>query len=41
MLPEEALEHCDSVVVGEAENVWSIVLNDAQAGTEEDVSGRE
>ena len=32
MLPKEALEHCDSVVVGEAENVWSTVLNDAQAG---------
>ncbi|MCX5645592.1 MAG: radical SAM protein [Phycisphaerae bacterium] len=32
MLPDEALEHCDSVVVGEAENVWSAVLNDAQTG---------
>ncbi|RPH32134.1 radical SAM protein [bacterium] len=32
MLPEEALEHCDSVVVGEAEDIWPAVLNDARAG---------
>ena len=31
MLPDEALKHCDSVVVGEAEGVWSAVLQDAQA----------
>ena len=27
--PEEALEHCDAVVVGEAESVWAEVLEDA------------
>ncbi len=27
-LPEEALQHCDAVVVGEAENLWSAVLAD-------------
>jgi radical SAM superfamily enzyme YgiQ (UPF0313 family) len=31
-LPQEALAHCDSVVVGEAENVWLDVLEDAIAG---------
>ena len=29
MLPEEALNHADSVVVGEAEQIWSVVLQDA------------
>jgi len=28
--PEEALEHCDAVVVGEAESVWPEVLEDAR-----------
>jgi radical SAM superfamily enzyme YgiQ (UPF0313 family) len=28
--PEEALEHCDAVVVGEAESVWGEVLEDAR-----------
>lgn len=32
MLPEEALEHADSVVVGEAEMVWPGILADADAG---------
>lgn len=32
MLPEEALEHADSVVVGEAEAVWPRVVSDAEAG---------
>jgi radical SAM superfamily enzyme YgiQ (UPF0313 family) len=32
MLPKEALEHCDSVVIGEAEEVWPAVLHDVQAG---------
>jgi radical SAM superfamily enzyme YgiQ (UPF0313 family) len=32
MLPEEALEHADSVVVGEAEALWPEVLADADAG---------
>ncbi|CAN5912832.1 radical SAM protein [soil metagenome] len=33
LAPEEALQHADAVVVGEAENVWSKVLEDASAGT--------
>ncbi len=32
-LPDEALRHCDAVVVGEGEPVWADVLNDALAGT--------
>lgn len=28
--PEESLEHCDAVVVGEAESVWAEVLEDAR-----------
>ena len=32
MVPEEALEHADSVVIGEAEGIWPRVLNDAGAG---------
>ncbi len=28
--PEEAMEHCDAVVVGEAESVWPQVLEDAR-----------
>lgn len=32
-LPEEALTHADSVVLGEAESVWSEVLKDYEAGT--------
>jgi len=31
-LPQEALEHCDSVVVGEAETLWPVVLQDFQDG---------
>jgi len=31
-LPEEALQYCDSVVIGEAENLWPRVLEDAAAG---------
>ena len=31
-LPDEALEHADSVVVGEAEPVWRRVLADVEAG---------
>lgn len=33
MCPEEAQLHCDSVVVGEAEDVWATLLLDAEAGT--------
>lgn len=32
-LPEEALQHADTVVVGEAESVWGQVLADALCGT--------
>jgi len=32
VLPEEALEHADSVVVGEAEQIWGKVVSDAEAG---------
>jgi radical SAM superfamily enzyme YgiQ (UPF0313 family) len=31
-LPDEALQHADSVVVGEAESVWSDVLKDYESG---------
>ncbi len=31
-LPDEALQHCDSVLIGEAENLWPAVLNDAAQG---------
>ena len=31
-VPQEALAHCDAVVVGEAELVWPEVLDDARAG---------
>jgi radical SAM superfamily enzyme YgiQ (UPF0313 family) len=30
--PEEALRHCDAVVIGEAESVWAQALADAEAG---------
>jgi radical SAM superfamily enzyme YgiQ (UPF0313 family) len=33
VLPAEAKEHCDAVVVGEAEPVWSSILADAESGT--------
>jgi radical SAM superfamily enzyme YgiQ (UPF0313 family) len=29
VLPEEALEHADAVVIGEAEGIWSALLSDA------------
>ncbi len=32
MCTEEALRYCDSVVVGEAEHVWHVLLDDAQNG---------
>ncbi|NOY54109.1 MAG: radical SAM protein [Deltaproteobacteria bacterium] len=32
LMPEEALQHADAVVVGEAENLWGRVLADAEAG---------
>jgi len=30
ILPEEAIQHCDSVVIGEAEEIWGQVVRDAQ-----------
>ena len=33
MMPEEALNYCDAVVVGEAEGVWPKVLEDFEADT--------
>jgi len=32
MLPEEALQHVDTVVIGEAEGVWPGVISDYEAG---------
>jgi len=32
-MPEEALEHCDAVVIGEAEGLWEQVVADARQGT--------
>ncbi len=32
LAPDEALEHADAVVVGEAEGVWDRVLEDAASG---------
>jgi radical SAM superfamily enzyme YgiQ (UPF0313 family) len=32
MCPEDALPHCDSVVIGEAEETWHAVLQDAENG---------
>lgn len=32
MLPDEAAEYADSVITGELENIWHIVLMDAQTG---------
>lgn len=37
MLPEEALEHADSVVVGEAEGIWARVVSDAADGRLEEL----
>ncbi len=31
-LPDEAIQHADCVVIGEAENLWKIVLDDFQQG---------
>jgi radical SAM superfamily enzyme YgiQ (UPF0313 family) len=32
MRPQEALQHCDSVVIGEAEDLWPKLLSDFQKG---------
>jgi radical SAM superfamily enzyme YgiQ (UPF0313 family) len=41
MLPQEALQHADSVVVGEAEEIWPEVVSDAAAGRLEPIYKRE
>ena len=41
MCPEEALQYCDSVVIGEAEYVWQTLLTDAQKRSEERRVGKE
>ena len=33
MMPEEALNHCDAVVIGEAESIWPKALEDFEAGS--------
>ncbi|MCK5462092.1 MAG: cobalamin-dependent protein, partial [Bacteroidales bacterium] len=32
LLPDEALEHADAVVIGEAEGVWEKILDDIESG---------
>lgn len=32
MCTDEALQHCDAVVIGEADNVWQTLLHDAENG---------
>jgi radical SAM superfamily enzyme YgiQ (UPF0313 family) len=32
MMPEEALEFCDAVVIGEAESIWPTLLKDLESG---------
>jgi len=41
MLPEEALPHCDAVVVGEAEEQWRRILSDFLRGTMKPIYRRE
>ncbi len=33
MVPDEALEHCNTIVIGEAEAIWPEVLQDAEKGS--------
>ncbi|MBS7633599.1 B12-binding domain-containing radical SAM protein, partial [Candidatus Bathyarchaeota archaeon] len=37
MMPEEALQYADSIVVGEAESVWSEVISDFESGKLQEV----
>jgi len=37
LLPEEAMEHADSIVMGEAEDTWPVVLADAEKGKLESI----
>lgn len=39
VVPDEALEHCDTVVIGEGELYWSRLLMDAEEGTLKPVYG--
>jgi radical SAM superfamily enzyme YgiQ (UPF0313 family) len=32
MMPEEAKNYCDAIIIGEAENVWPTLLEDFEAG---------
>jgi radical SAM superfamily enzyme YgiQ (UPF0313 family) len=41
LMPEEAVRHCDAVVVGDAEDVWQDVLKDAADGNLKPVYRRE
>ncbi|MBU1672791.1 MAG: B12-binding domain-containing radical SAM protein [Actinobacteria bacterium] len=41
MVPDEASKHCDSVVIGEAEELWPEVLSDADAGELKPIYRRE
>ena len=41
MLPDEAAQHADSVVIGEAEDIWPRVVSDAVAGRLEPVYRQE
>lgn len=40
-LPEEALEHCDAVVVGEADGAWPQILRDFERGELKRIYGNE
>ena len=40
-LPEEALEHCDSVVIGEAEDLWNRLIADLERGELQRIYRRE
>ncbi len=32
MIPDDAIKHCDSVCIGEADTVWPLILNDLRNG---------
>jgi radical SAM superfamily enzyme YgiQ (UPF0313 family) len=41
LIPEEALQHADAVLIGDAEHIWSQVIEDLEAGSlEERYSGQ-
>jgi radical SAM superfamily enzyme YgiQ (UPF0313 family) len=39
ILPNEAIDHCDAVVIGEGESVWIDVLNDCESGKLKSIYG--